>query len=150
MNIRVDKINLFFPSAGSGSWKPVACVSLASCLSVLCGLSIRMPAVQNSSPWPPGPQGFHLGAIIHVCYSRCMTVSYTGLPRCIPHGWPPAWTGLNLFHSVFYRRASRAVGLPMYTPQGLRHKSASTCIQILVLGLPHCRASQLFTTWSPA
>ena len=108
LNIRVDKINLIFPSAGTGSWKSVACVSLVSWLSVVCGWSIRMPTVKNhplASRSTGLPSRCHYPCLLESKYDR---IFFSGLPRCIPHGWPPAWAGFHLFHSVFL-----SPGLPL-------------------------------------
>ena len=57
---------------------------------------------------------------------------------------------LSCILPCIYHGASRSVGLPIYTQEALRHSPASMCMYIFLVGLPHCRASRLYTIWPPA
>ena len=155
----VTKIAIVFPSAETRSWKSVACVSLVLCLSVVCGWSICMSTVGDSSHGLPVHR-----ASIHVPLSMYVRVDVSpGIPLCRASQmytiWPPTWTGCHVSYSVYItgpsalpgipythtkasgidllpcvcrslQWASRSVGLPNCIQYGLRHGPASMYLTV--------------------
>ena len=115
-NISVEHLSLqfqlIFPSAETRSWKSVACVSLVLCLSVVCGWSICMSTVGDSSHGLPVHR-----ASIHVPLSMYVRVDVSpGIPLCRASQmytiWPPAWTGFHVSYSVLITGPPALSGFP--------------------------------------